>query len=350
MAAKGEFSGSLLIAHAGRPVLARAYGMADRAKAIPNRADTIFALASVTKIITAVAVVRLAQEGKIHFGHPLDTYLDGFPAEIGGAVTVHHLLTHTSGMGDFTQTDGYRETAKTWSTAGEVMDGSMAIIRKSALLFAPGTRWGYSNSGYLTLGAIIAKASGLSYHDYVRRNIFGPAGMTRSDFFTAPQWQNDPRIAHSYALQGSGGRADTVGNQIFIGDSAGGAFSTVADMVRFARAVYHGRLLTPAFAELCLSGKFPMPPPAGGTADTTLPDNFATYGPIASIAGNRRVVGGGGSAVGPDIGGISTSLDVYPDSDWTAVILNNYDQIDLMSIMKQVRALLTADQAGGKER
>jgi CubicO group peptidase (beta-lactamase class C family) len=282
--------------------------------------------------------VQLAQEGKIIFNQTLDTYLDGFPADIGGTVTVHDLLVHTSGMGDFMQSADYPDVSMTWSSAAEVMDGTMAIIRKSALLFTPGSQWGYSNSGYVVLGAIVAKASGFSYFDYVRQHIFGPAGMTRSDFFTQAQWQGDPRIAHSYALQPSGQRADTVANQVFIGNSAGGAFATTADLGRFTRALYGGRLLSPAYTELCLSGKFPMPPPQGGIAGQP---PFSAYGPQAAIFNDQRIVGGAGAANGPAIGGITTLLDTYPDLDWTVVILNNYDQIDLPSINKQVRTLIT---------
>jgi CubicO group peptidase (beta-lactamase class C family) len=340
LAAKDQFSGSLLITHKDRAVLARAYGKADQARAMANRPDTIFALASVTKIITAVAVMQLAQQGKIVFTRTLDTYLDGFPADIGGTVTVHDLLVHTSGMGDFMQSTDYPDVSMTWSTAAEVMDGTMAIIRKSALLFTPGTRWGYSNSGYVVLGAIVAKVSGLSYYDYVRQQIFGPAGMTRSDFYTKAQWQSDPRIAHSYALQPSGQRADTVANQVFIGNSAGGAFATTSDLVRFARAFYGGRLLSPAFTELCLSGKFPMPPLPGGTTEPAGQTPFIAYGPQAAIFNNQRIVGGAGSAIGPAIGGITTVLDMYPDLDWTVVILNNYDQVELAPLVRQVRHLI----------
>ena len=102
-----------------------------------------------------------------------------------------------------------------------------------------------------------------------------------------------------------------------------------------------GRLLNPAFAELCLSGKFPMPPPPGDTAGPAGQAPFIAYGPQAAILNNQRIVGGAGSASGPAIGGITTVLDMYPDLDWTVAILNNYDQIDLAPLNKQVRQLIT---------
>ncbi|MDX6283020.1 MAG: hypothetical protein QOH03_4091, partial [Kribbellaceae bacterium] len=165
-AAAGTFSGSVLLTRRGRPVLARSYGMADKQRSVPNGPGTRFALASVTKLFTATAVAQLAQQGKLAYGATVGEYLTGFPAAIAGKVSIHHLLTHTSGLGDYHQAPGFWEKAATWTSRAAVMDGITDFIRQSALIAVPGVSWNYSNSGYHLLGAIVAQASGQSYYDY----------------------------------------------------------------------------------------------------------------------------------------------------------------------------------------
>jgi CubicO group peptidase (beta-lactamase class C family) len=332
LAAQDQFSGTVLLAHQDQPVLARAYGMADKDKGIPNRLDTIFAMASVTKLFTAVAVMQLLEQGKVGLYQTLGTYLDGFPAQIVGTVTVHQLLTHTSGLGDFLGSPAYQQQHLTWTSAAETMDGIMAIIRQSPLLFAPGTQYSYSNSGYAALGAIAAQASGQPYYDYVREHIFARAGMARSDFYTKPQWLTDPDIAHPYSVpdgkkgpaQPGGQFTDVISEEDFIGDPAGNAFSTAPDMVRFARALTGGQLLSPAYTGLMTSGKVPLPP-------QRIPSqlNMVSYGPDVRIVNDQIVFGHTGGAVGE-----TTDIDIYPDLDWVAVILSNYD------ISNQVASLI----------
>lgn len=324
LAAQDQFSGTVLLAYQDQRVLARAYGMADRDQGLPNRLDTIFAMASVTKLFTAVAVLQLLEQGKIGLYQNLGTYLDGFPAEIAGPVTVHQLLTHTSGLDDFLGSPAYQQQHLAWASSAEVMDGIMAIVRRSPLLFTPGTQYSYSNSGYAALGAIAAQVSGQSYYDYVREHIFARAGMTRSDFYTKPQWLTNPEIARPYSSSAPGGKSagppggpltDVSGEEDFIGNPAGNAFSTGPDMARFARALTGGRLLSPAYADLMTSGKVPLPP-------QRIPSqlNMVGYGPDVRIVNDRIVFGHTGGAAGE-----TTDIDIYPDLGWVAVILSNYD-------------------------
>jgi len=338
LAAADEFSGTVLLARRGKTVLSRAYGMADRDKSLPNHADTIFALASASKPFTALAIVQLAQQGKIDFYETLGTYLAGFPAEIAGTVTIHHLLTHTSGMGDLLNNQQFHENAGTWASAAEVMDETMKLIRTEPLEFTPGTRNRYSNNGYDTLGAIVAQVSGQSYYDYVREHIFAAAGMTRTDFYTRPRWLTDRRIAHPYSLSPSGQRVDALragegAARMFIGTGGGNAFSTAADLVRFANALQDGKLLNPAYAELFMSPKFPNRP--RGASDPAV-RSFIAYGAPAPIVNDHRLFGHGGGAAGE-----STNWTVYRDLDWVGIILCNYDQIDIESIIGQERNLIT---------
>jgi CubicO group peptidase (beta-lactamase class C family) len=275
LAAEDKFSGSVLLVHQNRPVLMRAYGMANKDLRLPNQPNTTFATASITKLFTQVAIDQLARQGKLAYDGKLGDYLDGFPAEIADTVTVDHLLTHTSGMGDFHQEEGFLDEARTWDSAAEVMNGIMAYIRKEELSFPPGTGNQYSNSGYVTLGAIVQKVSDQLYYEYVREHVFRPAGMTSSDFYTTPHWRADRRIARPYTILPSGERVDAIDKHLFIGTPAGGAFANTADLVRFTKTHLAGR-------------------------------------PINAHGGNPG-------------GGVCADLDSYPDSDWITAILSNYE-------------------------
>lgn len=311
------FSGSLLLVHRGRPVLARSYGRANDTAL--NGPDTLFAMASVTKLFTAVAIAQLAQAGKISYTGTLGTYVSGFPAEIADTVKVHHLLTHTSGLGDTFTMPGYLEEALTWTGVDQVMNGTTDYIRRTSLEFAPGAGSRYSNAAYHVLGAIVAQVSGKSYYDYVREHVLRPAGMTTTDFYTRPQWHADPRIAHPYAKQPSGGRADTIDRRLYVGTPAGDAFTTCADMARFASALQGSKLLDRAFTGITLSGKVP-PPPQPGPAPGRTPVAFQCYGPVTLLVNDQWVTGHGGGAPGT-----STDFQLYPGSEWVTVILSNYD-------------------------
>ncbi|NGY65209.1 beta-lactamase family protein [Lentzea sp. NEAU-D13] len=334
LAAEDKFSGTVLLSHRSRTVLSRAYGMADKELSVPNEADTVFALASASKPFTALAIVQLAQQGRLNFHDTLGTHLDGFPAAIADTVTVHHLLTHTSGMGDLLNNQEFMAKAGTWTSADQVMDELMKIIRKEPLTFTPGTGNRYSNNGYDTLGAIVAKVSGQSFYDYVRQHVFAVAGMTRTDFYTRPQWQTDRRIAHPYTLDASGQRIDALraglgASRMFIGTGGGNAFTTAPDLVRFARALEGGKLLNPAYTELFMSAKVPTRP--RGNSDPNV-RGFIAYGAPTPVVNNHWLFGHGGGAAGE-----STNWTIYRGLDWCGVILSNYDQIDLAGIIERER-------------
>lgn len=360
LAARGEFSGTVLFAHRGKPVLSRSYGMAIKEDAVPNGKDTIFALASASKPFTGVAVLQLVQQGKIELWGKLGTYVPGFPAEIADHVTIHQLLTHTSGMGDLNTNPDYSAAARTWDTVEEVVEGTLGFIRRAPLHFTPGTGSRYSNCGYHVLGSVIANASGQSYYDYVREHVFGPAGMTSTDFCTRPRWLSDKRIAQPYWRSESGERINALrepdrlgdfpnASNLFIGSSGGNGFSTAPDLLRFAHALRSNVLLNPAYTELYWSAKSPAPPreqnPGGGgnrptAAATPAPrprGSFHSYGGPTALYGKRWVFSHGGGAAGE-----STNWTIYRDMDWTTVLLANHDGFDLQSLIDHERRLVLA--------
>ena len=333
LAAQDQFSGTVLLAYRGRPILSRAYGMADKALSVPNTLTTRFALASVTKAMTAAAVLQLAQQGALDLSATLGTYLSGFPAETANAVTIHQMLTMTSGLGNYYIGTDWQQQAGTWTTPSQVLDGTLAFIQAQQLLFTPGTQYSYSNSGFVVLGAIVQEVSGLPYWDYMRQHVFSPARMTRTDFYTRPQvlaLNASHEVAHPYAAQKNGGRVDVfdTAGKLFIGlpDGAGGPYTTAPDMLSFASALQDGTLLDQARARQMLDGKFPVTPSM--TTNPSVPPDVARtwqswmigYGLEDTIINDQHVLGHSGA--GP---GISTGLDIYPDLDWVAVVLENYD-------------------------
>lgn len=329
LAARDVFSGNVLITHRGRTVLARSYGMADKARSVPNGPNTLFGLASVAKLFTAVSVAQLAQRGKLRYYDTVGQHVDGFPAEIADRVTIHHLLTHTSGLGDFFGDPGFWETARTWTTARQVTDAIGEFVLKETLAFPPGAGSQYSNSAYHLLGEIVARASGQEYDDYVREHIFRAAGMGSADFYTLPQMRQDRRIAHGYYRpEGSAERIDNIDEQIF----APGAFATSAELERFTHALSEEKLLNPAYTRLTLSPKLPMLPPPGPNLLTV----FTGYGPGATLAGDQWSYGHNGSASN---GGV-IELVFYPDSGYVTVIMSNYEMESIRGIPSLARKLI----------
>jgi CubicO group peptidase (beta-lactamase class C family) len=325
-AAQDQFSGNVLLAHRGRAVLTRSYGIADKARGIPNRADTRFLLASVTKALTGTAVLQLVENGQIALDATLGTYLSGFPSDIAGTVTVHQLLSMTSGMGDYSRIPAWFLQSKQWSTPAEVLDGTMTFITNEPLLFTPGSQYSYSNSGFVVLGMIVAQVSRQDYWDYMRQNVFARAGMTRTDFYTRPQvlaMMADGTMAHNYTAQHGGARVDllTFGPPQFIGlpDGAGGPYTTASDLLAFALALQNGALLRPDYVRLALNGKVPLSP-LPTPFDPAIQLYFSGYGWTDTLINDKHILSHAGE--GP---GSTTNLDIYPTMDWVAVVLENYD-------------------------
>ncbi|TDC27983.1 class A beta-lactamase-related serine hydrolase [Streptomyces sp. 8K308] len=332
-AAQDAFSGTVLLAHRGRPVFIRSHGMADKDREIPNQSDTVYWLASITKCFTALAIGQLAQRGRLAFHDTLGDHLDGFPTEIASAVTIHHLLTHTSGIGRPAVGNG-TPPGLDWDSFDEVMNGTLDLIRQTPLQFTPGTRYEYSNDGFFVLGAIVERVAGQSYFDYVRQHVFGTAGMSRTAFHGRPQVIADHTIARPYwTQQPSGSRADFATSPYapFTTGPAGGAYSTVTDLLAFARALTAGDLLDPPFTELITGGKVALPP-----SQPPSQTQFYGYGHLDVIVNDQRVLGHSGG--GP---GAATRLDIFPDLDWVSIVLGNYDTT-INPIVELGRQLITA--------
>ncbi|OLF11598.1 hypothetical protein BLA60_11670 [Actinophytocola xinjiangensis] len=342
LAEADQFSGTVLIAHRGRTVLARAYGLADRERGIRNEIDTIYNLASASKPFTALAIVQLAQANRLRFTDTIGTHLHDYPDQTATTVTIHHLLTHTGGLPNLVDADDKHVN----NSVEEATAREHERNRRGTPRFPPGSQHEYSSVGMSILGEIVAKVTGRYFHEYVAEHILRPAGMSSSDYYTRDDWLTNPRIAHPYMYQEDGSRVDAVRNldagavlgggpgsnaaRGYIGSGGGGGFATAGDLVSFATALGQDRLLTPAFRELYLSPKVPQTPLR--TEATGGPDHpFGAYGVVAGLTHGEQVVGHGGG-----IGGGNTNWSIYRQRDLVGVILCNYD-LDIPPIIARER-------------
>lgn len=229
-----HFAGVVLVTRHDTVLLRQAYGLADREWAVPNTLKTRFALASVTKQFTALAILQLAERGQLRLTDKLSAFLPGFPA--GTAITLHMLLTHTSGLAlDFEELYLDRTSV--------TKDSALAFIRRLPVQFAPGTRIGYSNVGYFLLGQIIEKVSGMPFGEYLQRHIFQVAGMNDTGLNSNTALVSE--LARLYCRQGAGYLKNPYINwDLNIGHD--GLYSTADDLAKFAQALRGTSLLSAA--------------------------------------------------------------------------------------------------------
>ena len=238
----GEFSGVVLIACDGKPIYQQAVGRADAESGKPNKLDTKFNLGSINKKFTQLAIDLLAERGKLSYSDTLGKFLPDYPnAEARAKVTVGHLVAMESGIGDFFGEE-FDNTPKTKFRHNRDF---IPMFASEQLHFEPGTQNEYSNGGYVLLGAIVEKASGQDYYDFVRENIFKPAGMLNTAWYEADA--ATPNLAQGYTTEGfdDGKRHSNVNTRPARGSAAGGGYSTAQDLLKFANAAKSGAFGNP---------------------------------------------------------------------------------------------------------
>lgn len=302
-ASAGTFAGAALVARDGHTLFEGAYGLADRAKGTPNTVDTRFRIGSMNKMFTAVAVLQLVQAGRVRLDAPLGAYLTDYPnKDVASKVTIHELLTHTGGTGDIfgPEFDAHRKELRT-------IHDYVKLYGARGLEFEPGSKWAYSNYGFILLGAVIEKVSGTSYYEYVASHVFAPAGMTATG--SIPEDSVVPNRAVGYMRSEDDGKIVPNDETLpFRGTSAGGGYSTVGDLARFAEALRQHKLLDAAHTTLLTTGKVE----ARGA-------KYA-YGFFDRASGGIRFVGHGGGAPG-----MNGDLEIAPASGYVVVVLSNLD-------------------------
>ena len=250
--ADDEFSGTVIIARHGVPIFAKAYNRADREHDIANTLDTSFNVGSINKMFTAVAIIRLVQDGKLAVTDTVGKHLPDYPNRaIADHVTIHHLLTHTGGTGDIFEKDyeDYRLKLRTH-------DDYVKFFGERAPLHAPGEDWRYSNYGFVLLGAILERVTGKPYYEAVAELVYAPAGMTST---SAPR--HDETVgAIGYTKFRTAELVPNVDILPYRGTSAGGGWSTTGDFLRFANALVRNELLDAEHTELVTRGKVDIAP------------------------------------------------------------------------------------------
>lgn len=344
LAAEGRFSGVVLLSHRGRTVLSRGYGMADEKRRIRNHEGTAFALSSAGKPFHAVAILQLAQQGRLKLTDTVGTHLKGFAEDIADQVTIHHLLSGTSGL-DMPEED----VRRVFRSRDEVHEYHERRVRQARLTGVPGLPGTGHQEAETTIPALIVEAvSGTTYWDYVQEHIFRRCGMTGSAFHTRPQWITGGHIAHPYMEVAGGGVVDALGNldkgspypyilgknpgRAFIDAPGDGGFATAPDLVRFARALSDGTVLDRPWADVLTAAKTPHGPAS-----------FAAYGiAIDIVEGQWAYQRSGGNP------GVGANWSIYPDTGWVGVILTNRDGAPLVDMIGQeLRAVTGASPGGG---
>jgi len=304
-AAADLFAGTALVAHNGKVIFSGAYGLADRGKRAPNTVDTQFRIGSMNKMFTATCVLQLVQSGKVRLSDPLGKYITDYPnPEVAAKVTIHQLLTHTGGTGDFfgPEFEEHRLELKS-------LDDYVNLFGKRGIAFEPGSRFGYSNYGMLLAGKVIERVSGQSYYDYVAENIYRRAGM----ILTGSQPENETVTGRAVGYmrpQGGGNWTPNTNTLPYRGTPAGGGYSTVGDLLKFAQALISHKLLNAENTSLLISGQVD----AGDGA-------MYAYG----FEDGREKDGSGWVGHSGGAPGMNGDLRIFPKSGYVVAVLSNLD-------------------------
>jgi CubicO group peptidase (beta-lactamase class C family) len=294
-----HFSGTILLARDGKPLVAKGYGLANAEWQIPNTPDTKFRVGSITKQFTSMLVMRLQEQGKLKVHDPICTYVAPCP-DTWKPVTIQHLLTHTSGIPSYTDSPDYLKTMMVPKTLEDMVAG----FRGLPLEFEPGSRFKYDNSGYFLLGLIIAKTTGKKYEDALQSEILDPLSLKDTGY-------DRPATILAHRASGYGRNGETIVNAPYLDMvqpyAAGALYSTVQDLLIWDQALYTDKLL-PASARTEMFTPFKEGYAYGWFIRTPAPATF----------GRTFIEHGGG------INGFATMIVRVPDDRLTSIVLSNF--------------------------
>jgi CubicO group peptidase (beta-lactamase class C family) len=304
----------------GKVLFSDAYGLADRESNVANALDTRFRNGSMNKMFTAVAVLQLVQAGKIALADTIGKHITDYPnRDAATKVTIHHLLSHQGGTGDIFGPEFAARRLELREHADYI-----ALFGQRAPAFEPGSRYAYSNYGMVVLGAVIERVTGMSYYDYVEANIYRPAGMTR----TGSEPESEPVADRSVGYMRAPGASGWVRNTDtlpFRGMAAGGGYTTVGDLLKFATALLGNKLLDAEHTALLIEGKVAIGP-----------DRRYAYGFEDARKDGRGAVGHSGGAPG-----MSGDLRIYPRSGYVVAALSNQGPVPAPAMSAFVDLRLT---------
>ena len=305
------FSGTILVARDGKPIVSKGYGMANIELNVPNKPENIFRLGSVTKQFTAMAVMMLQERGKLSVSDPICKYFTECP-EAWKPLTIRNLLTHTSGITNYTEFPDFAKTAILPTPTADMI----ARLEKAPLEFAPGEKFAYSNSGYYLLGAVIEKASGKTYADFLQENIFTPLGMKQTGY-------DDPLRIIMNRAAGYQKQAGKVLNAPYMDMSvpyaAGSLYSTTSDLLIWDQALYTEKLVS----KKSLDEMF-----------TPFKSGYGYGWGIGKRFEHRQISHGGG------IYGFATEISRFPDDRVTVIVLSNFQGAPAGNIANNLAAIV----------
>ena len=302
-----SFGGIIFVAQKGKVLISQGYGLADRELDVPNTPQTKYAIGSMSKSFTAMAIMILQENGQLTVQDPICNYIADCPAT-WKPITLHHLLTHTSGIRNYT--DLYPELKDEVNICREHKpEEVIAYFKDLPLDFAPGSQWSYSNSGYFLLGVVIEKVSGESYETFIQKNILQPLGMSESGY------DRSSTIVKNHA---SGYSIDRPYHDIINAScldvsftyAAGGLYSTVGDLYKWDQALYTDQLVSQDTLNTIFTSTVSIP--GGG--------GLYGYGWIISQQSGHRVIEHSGG-----VNGFVADLARYPDDQVTIIVLSNTD-------------------------
>jgi CubicO group peptidase (beta-lactamase class C family) len=297
--AADALSGAVLVAHDGKVLMQWQGGLANREQRVPVDAQTQFRLASSNKMFTAVAILQLAEAGRLTLDDTIGKRLADYPNEgVAGTVTIRQLLNHTSGLGDF-----FGDDFEHYAASLRTHDDYVQHFAKDPPQFSAGSQDGYSNYGFIVLGRIIEVVSGQTYYHYVNDHILRAAGMTATGF--EPESVDVPHRTPGYTRVKGQWLSETR-SLPWRGTAAGGGYSTVGDMLKFAEALRAGTLVSPAWLQ-----------------QATRPQNnkgWYGYGFMVQGEGRQRQFGHEGGAPGSN-----SAIVVMPEQGYVLIGLANVD-------------------------
>jgi len=310
-----QFSGSILVARDGRVLVSKGYGMANLEDETPNTAQTKFRLGSITKQFTAVSILMLEEKGKLSVQDSICKYMTDCP-QAWQPVTIRHLLSHTSGIPNFTSFPDYQKTMALRTT----MDELIARFKDKPLDFQPGEKWSYSNSGYILLGNLIEKLSGKSYEAFLQENIFDPLKMTNSGY-------DSPARVIKHRASGYQPRNNVMINAPYldmtIPHAAGALYSTVEDLYLWDQALYTEKLISKKSSDAMF---------------TPVKNGYGYGWGINRQNGLTRIEHGGG------INGFVTFIARYPEAKAVVIVLSNFANANPQNIAVELSRMALADK------
>jgi CubicO group peptidase (beta-lactamase class C family) len=329
---------SIAVASGGDLVYARAFGQADLENGVEATVDTRFRTASVAKTLTATAVMRLAEEGKLDLDAPVQRYCPAFPAK-PFPVTARQLLSHVAGVRHY-QRRGESSGADHFFT----IEQALGLFKDDPLLFEPGSRFGYSTYGYMVLGCALEGAGGASYDELMARLVFAPAGMERSGpdhHFLVLAGRARPYAAlgqREWETLAPAVRARARPGEVFnapphdtsMKRAAGGLLTTPVDLVRFALAFQAGRVVSPATVQRMWTVQ-----QLGEGGPLATPWGPLGIGWFVRQAGERREIYSSGGQVGG-----RASLYVFPDDGLVLAVMSNLTNAEIVPLEHEILRLL----------